>query len=134
MTQRRLQLAAIGATAAMLLSPMVGSAAQAAPADRTPPTAPRIVYSQGFFCWVFYLGAMRSSDNVTPEPQIRYQVFANGRFIGLLDRGSASTAWGDLRLRDAGPNRVYVDAVDQAGNRARSGTSTVTGFDCDLNT
>jgi hypothetical protein len=52
MTKRRLQLAAIGATAAMLLSPMGGSAAQAAPADRTPPTAPRIVYSQGFFCWV----------------------------------------------------------------------------------
>jgi hypothetical protein len=130
MTKRRLQLAAIGAAAAMLITPLGGSAAQAAPADRTPPTAPLIVYSQGFFCWTLYIGVTRVRDNVTPEPQIRYRAFANGQFIGLLDRGSDSTAWGDLRLRQEGPNRVYVEAVDLAGNRSRSNTGTVTGFDC----
>jgi hypothetical protein len=30
------------------------------------------------------------------------------------------------------PNQVYVEAVDAAGNRSRSTTSTVTGFDCDV--
>jgi hypothetical protein len=130
MTRRRLRLAAIAAAAAMLLTPLTGTAAAAARRDRTPPTAPFIVYSQGFFCFTYYIGAMRVTDNVTPEPQIRYEVFANGQFIGLLDRGSASTAWGDLKLRTEGPNRVFVEAVDAAGNRSRSNTGTATGFDC----
>jgi len=130
MTRRRLKLAAIAAASALLLTPVTGTAAQAAPADRTPPTAPRIVYAQGFFCFTLYIGVMRVTDNVTPEPQLRYEAFANGRFIGLLDRGSPSTAWGDLRLKVEGPNRVYVEAVDAAGNRSRSNTGTVTGFDC----
>jgi hypothetical protein len=116
----------------MLLTPMAGTAAQATRADRTPPTAPYIVYSQGFFCFTLYIGAQRVTDNVTPEPQLRYEAFANGRFIGLLDRGSSSAAWGDLKLRDEGPNRVFVEAVDAAGNRSRSNTNTVTGYDCEL--
>jgi hypothetical protein len=99
-------------------------------ADQTPPTAPFIVYAQGFFCYTLYIGASRSSDDVTPEPQIRYEVFANGEFIGLLDRGSPTTAWGNLKLTDEGPNQLFVDAVDAAGNRSRSNTATVTGYDC----
>jgi hypothetical protein len=132
MNHRTLKQGAIGLAAATLLATVIGTGAKAAPIDRTPPTAPRIVYAQGFFCWVFYIGAMRVTDNVTPEPQIRYEVFANGQFIGLLDRGSPSTAWGDLRLRVDGPNLVYVVAVDAAGNRSRSTTATVRGFDCIL--
>jgi hypothetical protein len=132
MTKRRLTLAAMGVATAMLLTPAAGTAAQAAAADRTPPTAPRIIYSQGFFCFTLYIGVNRVTDNVTPEPQIRYEAFANGRFIGLLDRGVPSAAWGDLRLRDEGTNRVFVEAVDAAGNRSRGNTNTVTGFDCQL--
>jgi hypothetical protein len=75
---------------------------------------------------------LRSSDNVTPERLLRYEVFANEQFIGLLDTGSDTTAWGDLDLIDEGPNQVYVEAVDVAGNRARSGTATVTGYDCEV--
>jgi hypothetical protein len=132
MTKRRLKLVAIGAAAAMLLTPAAGTAAQAARADRTPPTAPYIVYSQGFFCFTLYIGAQRVTDNVTPEPQLRYEAFANGRFIGLLDRGSSTSAWGNLKLTSEGPNRVFVEAVDAAGNRSRSNTNTVTGYDCEL--
>jgi len=132
MTTRRLKLAAMGAAAAILLTPAVGTAAQAAGPDRTPPTAPIIVYSQGFFCFTFYIGAQRVTDNVTAEPELRYEAFANGRFIGLLDRGSPSTAWGNLKLTDEGPNTVFVEVVDRAGNRSRSNTSTATGFDCEL--
>jgi hypothetical protein len=131
MTKRRLALAATGAVAAMLFTPAAGRAAQAA-ADHTPPTAPYIVYSQGFFCFTLYIGVQRVTDNVTPEPQLRYEAFANGRFIGLLDRGSTSSAWGNLKLIDEGPNRVFVEAVDAAGNRSRSNTNTVTGYDCEL--
>jgi hypothetical protein len=128
---RPLKLAAAAALAATLLTPAVAAtAAQAATADTTPPTAPTLVYAQGFFCFQLFVGAQRSTDNVTPEPQLRYEAFANGRFIGLLDRGSHTTAWGDLRLTTEGPNAVYVEAVDAAGNRSRSRTSTVTGYDC----
>jgi hypothetical protein len=129
MTTARTKLATIVAAAAIFLTAAAGTAAWTAPADTTPPTAPRIVYARGFFCWTLYVGAMRSSDNVTPEPQLRYEVFANGQFIGLLDRGTTD-AWGDLRLRVEGPNQIYVDAVDAAGNRSRSNTATVTGYDC----
>jgi hypothetical protein len=131
MTNPRTKLVTIAAVAALLLAMATGPA-QAAPADRTPPTAPFIVYSQGFFCFTHFIGAQRVTDNVTPEPQIRYEVFANGRFIGLLDRGSATTAWGNLKLIDEGPNRVFVEAVDAAGNRSRSTTATATGFDCEV--
>jgi hypothetical protein len=112
-----------------LLSPLAQGAA-AVTADRTPPSAPFIVYAQGFFCYTFYIGASRSTDDVTGEPQLRYEVFANGEFIGLLDRGSPTTAWGNLKLRDEGPNLVFVEAVDAAGNRSRSNIGTVTGYDC----
>ena len=131
MSNSRIKLAATAMAAAMLLTTGTGPSAQAA-TDRTPPTAPRIVYSQGFFCFTLYIGAQRVTDNVTPEPEIRYEVFANGRFIGLLDRGNASAAWGNLKLNDEGPNRVFVEAVDAAGNRSRSGTNTVTGYDCEV--
>jgi hypothetical protein len=130
---RRGKLAALAVATAMMFTLATGTAeAGRRRADKAPPTAPVIVYAQGFFCFTLYLGAMRSTDNVTPEPQLRYETFANGVFIGLLDTGSATTAWGDLTLLEEGPNQVYVEAVDAAGNRARSGTATVTGFDCEV--
>jgi len=132
MNSGRIRLATVVVAAAMLLTTAIGPSAQAAPVDRTPPTAPYIVYAQGFFCFTLYIGAQRVTDNVTPEPEIRYEVFANGQFIGLLDRGNLSAAWGNLKLRDEGPNHVYVEAVDAAGNRSRSNTNTVTGWDCEL--
>jgi hypothetical protein len=131
MTKRRVKMAAVLATGAMLLTVATGTALAASP-DRTPPTAPFIVYSQGFFCFTFYIGVTRSSDNVTPEPELRYEAYANGEFIGLLDRGSPSAAWGNLKLRDEGPNQVFVEVVDAAGNRSRSNTNTVTGYDCEV--
>jgi len=132
MNTQRLKLAATGVVTALLVTLAAGTAAQGATLDRTPPTAPYIIYSQGFFCFTLYMGAQRATDNLTPQSQLRYEVFANGRFIGLLDRGTDSSAWGDLKLTQEGPNRVFVDAVDAAGNRSRSNTNTVTGFDCEL--
>jgi hypothetical protein len=132
MSNSSFTLAATTMAAALLLTTWTGPAAHAASTDQTPPTAPHIVYSQGFFCFTLYIGAQRVTDNVTPEPEIRYEVFGNGQFIGLLDRGNSSAAWGNLKLNDEGPNRVFVEAVDAAGNRSRSGTNTVTGYDCEV--
>lgn len=130
-------LVAIAVSAAISLATVTGTAMAATsagrtPADVTPPTPPFIVYAQGFFCYTFYIGATRSTDNVTRESELRYEVFANEQFIGLLDRGSPSTAWGNLKLIDEGVNLVFVEAVDAAGNRSRSNTATVTGYDCEL--
>ena len=119
------------AAAAAILLTLTASAC-VPPVDTTPPTRPQIVYAQGFFCWTLYIGVTRVTDNVTPEPRLRYEAYANGEFIGVLDRGSATSAWGDLRLTDEGPNLVYVEVVDAAGNRSRSGSTTVTGFDCEV--
>jgi len=132
MTKRRHLLAAIGTSAAMLLTPATGSAAQAAVADRTPPTTPYFGYAQGFFCFTLYIGVARVSDNVTPEPQLRYEAWANGQFLGVMDRGNDYSAYGNLKLRVEGPNQVHVEVVDAAGNRSRSSTATVTGYDCEL--
>ncbi len=132
MPDLRPRILVIVAVAALLIAPATAAGARPVRADRMPPTTPYIVYSQGFFCFTLYIGAQRVTDNVTPEPEIRYEVFANGEFIGLLDRGTATTAWGDLKLVDEGPNEVYVDAVDAAGNRSRSNTNTVTGYDCEV--
>ncbi len=133
MSSLRLKLAVVVTAVALLLAPAIGAGARPVRGgDRTPPSVPLIVYAQGFFCFTFYIGAQRVTDNVTPEPEIRYEVFANGQFIGLLDRGSATTAWGNLKLIDEGPNEVYVEAVDAAGNRSRSSTATVTGYDCEV--
>ena len=131
MTHRRPKLVALVAAAALLLT-----AASRLPApvgaDRTPPSTPLFGYAQGFFCFTLYIGVGRVSDNVTPEPQLRYEAYANGEFIGLMDRGSSTSAWGNLKLRDEGSNQVFVEVVDEAGNRSRSETVTVTGYDCEV--
>jgi hypothetical protein len=114
----------------MLLAP--AAAAQAAPLDRTPPTTPRFGYAQGFFCFTLYIGVARVADNVTPEPRLRYEAWANGRFLGLMNTGNAYSAWGNLKLTTEGLNQVHVEVVDAAGNRSRSTTATVTGYDCEL--
>ena len=131
MTHRRPMLAALVAAAALLLTGASCIPAQAA-VDKTPPSTPLFGYAQGFFCFTLYIGVGRVSDNVTPEPQLRYEAYANGQFIGLMDRGSSSSAWGNLKLTDEGPNQVFVEVVDEAGNRSRSETVTVTGYDCEV--
>jgi len=47
----------------------------------TGPTTPIIGYAQGFYCLTLIIGVNRSTDNVTPQSQLRYEVFANGQFI-----------------------------------------------------
>jgi hypothetical protein len=110
--------------------------ATAARADTTPPSAPRIVYLQGYYCLTLIVGVDRSTDNQTPQSQLTYDVFADGRRIGsMADLGSVSGVWSIQHLTHTGPNAVTVRAVDAAGNRSApstgpSTTNVVNGFPC----
>jgi hypothetical protein len=50
MPQRRRVRTAIVAAAAILFTSVTGTAALASGADTTPPTAPYIIYAQGYHC------------------------------------------------------------------------------------
>jgi len=115
---------------AILSTLLSGTAASAATADTTPPTAPFIGYAQGFQCLTVIIGAIRSTDNVTPQSQLRYEAFADGVSIGaLVDRGQPPGPWGVLHLTKSGPNTITVRAIDAAGNRsAPSNSDVVTGY------
>jgi hypothetical protein len=70
------------------------------------------------------------SREVTPQTGLRYEVFANGVFIGSpLDQGQPTGPWGVLQLKKAGPNTITMRAIDAAGNRSPlSNADVVTGF------
>jgi hypothetical protein len=112
------------------------TAALAAGADTTPPSAPRIVYAQGYYCLTLIVGVARSTDKRTPQSQLTYDVFADGRRIGsMADQGSESGVWSIQHLTHTGPNTITVKAVDAAGNRPApstgpSTTNAVTGYLC----
>jgi len=130
MTQRRFIRTMVVAAVATLSLLLSGTAASAATRDRTPPTTPMWGYSQGFQCLMVILGTSRSTDNVTPQPQIRYEAFADGVFIGTLtDYPANSGPWGVLHVTKPGNNYVTVQAVDAAGNRsAPSRANLVNGY------
>ena len=112
------------------------STALGAAPDRTPPSAPRIVYLQGYYCLTLIVGVDRSTDNRTPQSQLTYEVFADGRRIGsMADLGSTSGVWSIQHLTHTGPNTITVKAVDAAGNRSApstgpSTTNVVPGYPC----
>jgi hypothetical protein len=129
MPQLRLAARITIAVIAILSTLFTGTAASAAAADRTPPSTPLFGYAQGFYCLTVIIGVSRSTDNVTPQSQLRYEAFADGVFIGLLtDQGQDSGPWGVLQLKKSGPNTVTVQAIDAAGNRSTSRGAPVTGY------
>jgi hypothetical protein len=131
MLPRRLTRTAIAAVAPILIG-ATGGVASAAGGDTTPPTAPYIIYAQGYQCLQLIVGVQRSTDNATPQSELTYTVFADGVSIGsLADRGQDGGVWGMLSLTKVGPNTITVAAVDAAGNRsALSNADVVTGYPC----
>ena len=118
----RIAIAAI----AILSTLVTGSVASAATTDRTPPSTPLYGYAQGFYCLTVIIGVTRSTDNVTPQSQLRYEAFADGVSIGaLVDRGQPGGAWGVLHLPHPDANTVTVRAYDAAGNRSASSNGVV---------
>src|SRR4051812_16520388 len=133
---RRGRLAIVAAAALLSSLATSGHAAFAATGDTTPPTAPYILYASGLRwtgeCQTLTIGIQRSSDNVTPQSALRYEVFADGVSLGsLTDGGADSGVWGVLHFRKAGPNTVTAKAVDAAGNRSTSSNAdVVTAYAC----
>jgi hypothetical protein len=127
MSQPRLVRSLAVAAVAILSTLLMGTAASAA-TDTTPPTAPQWGYAEGFYCLTLIVGVVESTDNVTPQSQIRYTVYDDGVPIGsLVDRGNGP--WAVLVLRHTGTNMVAVQAIDQAGNRSAFTRSVpVTGY------
>jgi hypothetical protein len=136
MARRRLFGTAIVTAVAILSLSAASTAALASGADTTPPSAPRIVYVQGYYCLTLIVGVDRSTDDQTPQSQLTYDVFADGCRIGsMADLGSESGVWSIQHLTHTGPNTITVKAVDAAGNRSApstgpSTTNVVTGYPC----
>jgi hypothetical protein len=113
----RLFRATAAVAAAFLVTGLTATGASAA--DTTPPTTPTYVSAAPYQCLSVVITARRSTDNVTPQSQLRYEAFADGVFIGtLLDAGHPSGAVAFLHLRHGGVSIVTVRVVDAAGNRS----------------
>ncbi|HST81466.1 MAG TPA: hypothetical protein VLL08_06990 [Kineosporiaceae bacterium] len=109
--------AAAATAAAFLVTGLTATAASAA--DTTPPARTRIGTALPYQCLSLVLSADRSTDNVTPQSELRYEAFADGVFIGtLLDSGQPGGAWGFLHLLHPGSSVVTVRVVDAVGNRS----------------
>ena len=122
----RATAAAAGAILATGLTVSTASAAR----DTTRPTAPPRVSAAPYQCLSVVVSAFRSTDDVTPQSQLRYEAFADGVFIGnLVDAGHPAGAFGFLHLLHGGQSTVTARAVDAAGNRsAMSPGVRVTAF------
>jgi hypothetical protein len=81
----------------------------------------------------------RSTDNVTPQSQLKYEVFIDGQPFGpAVDQGSESGVWAWFQgpsvpgpVLSPGPHTVTAKAQDAAGNwSAPSKAQPVTGYRC----
>jgi hypothetical protein len=134
------RIAAAVATAAGLTVAAATTPALASGSDTTPPTAPHLTYYQGYYCGVLIVGMNRSTDNVTPQPQLKYEVFIDGQPFGpAIDQGSESGVWAWFQgpsvpggpVLSPGQHTVTAKAQDAAGNwSASSQAEPVTGYRC----
>jgi hypothetical protein len=125
------------AVPAVLVATVMTSTPAHASTDTTPPTAPFLAYAQGYYCGVLIVGMNRATDNVTPQSQLKYEVFIDGAPFGpAIDQGSESGVWAWFQP-PAGPtltpgqHMASVKARDAAGNwSAPSRSWPVTGYRC----
>jgi chitin-binding protein len=89
--------------------------------DVTPPTTPSPVHAElldGDIELQFWWGA--STDNVTPQKVILYEIYVNGVHENSAIGKTTSTGYG---VR--GHNEITVIAIDEAGNRSTAGRTTI---------
>jgi hypothetical protein len=84
-------------------------------ADTTPPSAPQLVYVDGFQCLEVFLMYQQSTDNADPQSAIRYEAYADGEFIGSLGNHTRGFAY----ALHPGASSLTVKAIDSAGNVSR---------------
>src|SRR4051794_31645504 len=89
------------------------SATTASAADTSPPAATRVGSASPYQCLSLALSAWRSTDDVTPQSELRYEAFADGAFIGTLtDAGHPAGAWAFLHVLHQSVSVVTVRVVD----------------------
>jgi hypothetical protein len=132
----RLIRIAVAAATAIVATLATSTPALAADGDTTPPTTPFLAYAQGYYCGVLIVGMDRSTDDVTPQSQLKYEVFVDGAPFGpAIDQGSESGVWAWFQapgpVLPPGPHTVTAEAQDAAGNwSAPSRALPVTGYPC----
>ncbi len=85
------------------------------PNDDTPPSTPTNVWESQFGDAEFWLSWTESTDNVTPQDFIRYDVYVNGELSDIqVGTGARSINYGNFGEF----NTVEVIAVDEAGNES----------------
>ena len=85
------------------------------PNDHTPPSTPTNLGEMHFGDAEFWLSWTESTDNVTPQDFIRYDVHVNGTLSDILvGTGDRSINYGNFGQT----NTVEVIAVDEAGNES----------------
>jgi len=134
------RIAAAAVATAAGLTVAAATPALASGRDTTPPTAPHLIYYTGYYCGVLIVGMDRSTDNVTPQSQLKYEVFIDGQPFGpAVDQGSESGVWAWFQgpsvpggpVLSPGQHTVTAKAQDAAGNwSAPSQAEPVTGYRC----
>ena len=89
------------------------------PNDHTPPTAPAHVTAEASGGHII-VGWSASTDEVAPQPFIRYDVYVNGELRAVVVGSVTAEVEGD-----AGVNTISVIAVDTADNESAPGMVTV---------
>ncbi len=91
------------------------------PNDHTPPSTPTNLGENHFGDAEFWLSWTESTDNVTPQDFIRYDVYVNGELSDMqVGTGARSINYGNF----GESNTVEVIAVDEAGNESAPATLT----------
>ena len=91
------------------------------PNDHTPPSTPTNLGENDFGDAEFWLSWTESTDNVTPQDFIRYDVYVNGELSDVqVGTGARSINYGNFGEF----NTVEVIAVDEAGNESAPATLT----------
>ncbi|MGH7133773.1 MAG: fibronectin type III domain-containing protein [Phycisphaerales bacterium] len=94
---------------------------QADPNDHTPPSTPTNLNENDFGDAEFWLSWTESTDNVTPQDFIRYEVYVNGELSDIqVGTGARSINYGTFGK----VNTVEVIAIDEAGNASAPATLT----------
>ena len=89
--------------------------------DKTPPTQPSPVQAFGYGDLEMQVWWTASTDNVTPQNVIVYQIYVNGVHENTaIGKNMTPSAYGV-----PGENTVTVIAIDEAGNRSLAGTTTI---------
>jgi chitodextrinase len=93
------------------------------PNDHTPPSMPTNLSEMHFGDGEFWLSWAESTDNVTAQDFIRYDVYVNGQLSDMqFGTGANSINYGNFGQS----NTVEVIAVDEAGNESEPATLVFT--------